>query len=424
MVKKPSAPSTPQQTKSTFKIQSEQRPNAKQNKNKRKSLPANLINSNGSTSPKKPKVEPFSGTSDLFMQMKQEPEIKIENTKVESIKQENNDSKPNSGSRAKRRREKLKARREAGKQKLKQTLVDATTGNQAAIARLKERVSELQKKDVLSSAAKRKLKKLRKVLKDAGITLPSKPETINKQNSNKAANKTTQKGKEIKTEGIGNKNQKKVVKQEKKPQIKKELEIKKEPESDEESDSETAEEEEETDDSILDSQSKEEEEDSDEVEGSENSEETEEEEGEEESGGEEEEESGSEEDEDSSEDEDEKPEIQKGKPVKQPQTKKIENQANNVSSLEKSKSRYVVFVGNLPFDITKEEISEHFAKIGNVKDIRIPLDKQTNKCRGFAYVELLNQASYEVTTMFVIECEFCLYLVFLSHFLIYLCFIY
>ncbi|XP_050669263.1 uncharacterized protein LOC126968335 isoform X2 [Leptidea sinapis] len=57
--------------------------------------------------------------------------------------------------------------------------------------------------------------------------------------------------------------------------------------------------------------------------------------------------------------------------------------------------RYVVFIGNLPIDITKEKIMTHFSDLKkNVVDVRIP--KQEDKKSGIAYVELKDEASYEL----------------------------
>ena len=46
-----------------------------------------------------------------------------------------------------------------------------------------------------------------------------------------------------------------------------------------------------------------------------------------------------------------------------------------------------LFVGNLPYDATEEEIREHFSSVGNLSYVSIPLDRETGKKRGFAFVE-------------------------------------
>jgi cold-inducible RNA-binding protein len=46
-----------------------------------------------------------------------------------------------------------------------------------------------------------------------------------------------------------------------------------------------------------------------------------------------------------------------------------------------------LFVGNLPYEATEEEIREHFAGAGNVLNVFMPLDRETGRKRGFAFVE-------------------------------------
>jgi len=46
-----------------------------------------------------------------------------------------------------------------------------------------------------------------------------------------------------------------------------------------------------------------------------------------------------------------------------------------------------LFVGNLPYDATEEEIRQHFSAVGNLSYVSIPLDRETGKKRGFAFVE-------------------------------------
>ncbi|KAK9880308.1 hypothetical protein WA026_010186 [Henosepilachna vigintioctopunctata] len=59
------------------------------------------------------------------------------------------------------------------------------------------------------------------------------------------------------------------------------------------------------------------------------------------------------------------------------------------------KSRYVLFVGNLGYSTTKDELAAHFEKAGNVVDVRIPTEKDTYKPRGFGYVEFADEAGHQ-----------------------------
>ncbi len=49
-----------------------------------------------------------------------------------------------------------------------------------------------------------------------------------------------------------------------------------------------------------------------------------------------------------------------------------------------------LFVGNLPYDATEEEIRQHFSTVGNLSYVSIPLDRETGKKRGFAFVEFVD----------------------------------
>jgi cold-inducible RNA-binding protein len=47
-----------------------------------------------------------------------------------------------------------------------------------------------------------------------------------------------------------------------------------------------------------------------------------------------------------------------------------------------------VFVGNLNFDTTREELETLFTEIGQVVDVVLPTDRMSGRPRGFAFVEL------------------------------------
>ncbi len=47
-----------------------------------------------------------------------------------------------------------------------------------------------------------------------------------------------------------------------------------------------------------------------------------------------------------------------------------------------------IFVGNLPFSTTHEEIRELFAAHGVVHDVNLISDRQTGRPRGFGFVEM------------------------------------
>lgn len=63
-------------------------------------------------------------------------------------------------------------------------------------------------------------------------------------------------------------------------------------------------------------------------------------------------------------------------------------------------NQHTVFIGNLPFSTQKSELQEMFEKFGSITEIHIPVDRQTGKSRGFAFVtfdtEEASQAALEV----------------------------
>jgi RNA recognition motif-containing protein len=51
-----------------------------------------------------------------------------------------------------------------------------------------------------------------------------------------------------------------------------------------------------------------------------------------------------------------------------------------------------LFVGNLPFDVTEAEIKELFAPVGSLSYVFLPVDRETGKKRGFAFIEFADEA--------------------------------
>lgn len=54
-----------------------------------------------------------------------------------------------------------------------------------------------------------------------------------------------------------------------------------------------------------------------------------------------------------------------------------------------------LFVGNLPYSATEAELREHFGAVGEVSGVWLPLDRETGKPRGFAFVEFDDRAVAE-----------------------------
>ncbi|GBD53812.1 RNA-binding protein [Microcystis aeruginosa NIES-298] len=51
-----------------------------------------------------------------------------------------------------------------------------------------------------------------------------------------------------------------------------------------------------------------------------------------------------------------------------------------------------IFVGNLSYDISQDDLTDVFKEYGNVQRVHIPVDKETGRKRGFAFVEMENKA--------------------------------
>lgn len=47
-----------------------------------------------------------------------------------------------------------------------------------------------------------------------------------------------------------------------------------------------------------------------------------------------------------------------------------------------------IYVGNLPFSATEEEVSALFSPFGNVESVKIITDRETGRPRGFAFVDM------------------------------------
>ncbi|MGH9485685.1 MAG: RNA recognition motif domain-containing protein, partial [Terriglobales bacterium] len=54
-----------------------------------------------------------------------------------------------------------------------------------------------------------------------------------------------------------------------------------------------------------------------------------------------------------------------------------------------------IFVGNLSFSATEEELRELFANYGSVARVSIMMDRETGRSRGFAFVEMTNDEEAE-----------------------------
>ncbi|MFC2020465.1 RNA recognition motif domain-containing protein [Chloroflexota bacterium] len=54
-----------------------------------------------------------------------------------------------------------------------------------------------------------------------------------------------------------------------------------------------------------------------------------------------------------------------------------------------------IYVGNLSFDVTEDEITEEFGTYGKVESVAVPADKISGRPRGFAFVEMASKSEAE-----------------------------
>ncbi len=47
-----------------------------------------------------------------------------------------------------------------------------------------------------------------------------------------------------------------------------------------------------------------------------------------------------------------------------------------------------IYVGNLSYSVTQEDLSTVFAEYGTVKRVQLPVDRETGRPRGFGFVEM------------------------------------
>lgn len=276
--------------------------------------------------------------------------------------------------------------RVAYREKRKQLRAGKGVKADISVEDIKKKVEEIANRGDLSKSAKRKLASLKKLLHVKEGTYKPKPQPVKKQagqgkkekqvataNKKQVQNTVEQKKK------VPDKVEAKSPKDGKKKDVKQGnlllVKQKKQPDDDEEDDDE----EEDTDVEAVSG----EDEDGSDVEEEENDDEDDDEEDDED------------EDEDDDDDDDDEEEDDEEEETEEIKTKDVQSGPKQTMEEGGKKKRYVLFVGNLPFNVTPEEIKKHFlTKVSEIVDIRLPKTKE-NAPRGFAYVELGNHTDYE-----------------------------
>ena len=51
-----------------------------------------------------------------------------------------------------------------------------------------------------------------------------------------------------------------------------------------------------------------------------------------------------------------------------------------------------IYIGNLSFRATEDDVRAVFADYGSVKTVKLPTDRETGRMRGFGFVEMESEA--------------------------------
>ena len=54
-----------------------------------------------------------------------------------------------------------------------------------------------------------------------------------------------------------------------------------------------------------------------------------------------------------------------------------------------------IYIGNLSYEATQDDLNEVFSEYGTVKRVQVPTDRETGRMRGFAFVEMETEAEEE-----------------------------
>lgn len=51
-----------------------------------------------------------------------------------------------------------------------------------------------------------------------------------------------------------------------------------------------------------------------------------------------------------------------------------------------------IYVGNLSYQVSEEDVAAAFSEYGTVKRVQLPVDRETGRPRGFGFVDLENES--------------------------------
>ncbi|XP_018330141.1 nuclear localization sequence-binding protein-like isoform X2 [Agrilus planipennis] len=348
---------------------------------------------------KKVKTEPV--TPNKAKEQKNTPKKntpKVKDNKQQAKKKNVNSSSVSPNANKNSEKKAVPVKKTFSKRKFRDFVKDAATGEvqpEEALTKIQEQINKIQTADDLSNTAKRKLSKLYsiadKIQKQSGINKID----ISKQKALKPVGKIIPKAKNEKPKQLKTK-----------PTKKDDADNKNKDSGVDQSEEEWEENSVEGGDNSEDG----EEEDEDSHEGEEDSEMDEEDsvEGEVDSAeesGEDEEEEDDDDDDEEDEDEDDDGADDNKQEEKKEQTINIKTNEKKEAEVQTDKKEeilndFTIFVGNIPFETTDDEVKEYFSKAGGIVSVVIPRQRKENKSRGFAIITLKDKESYDKALSF------------------------
>ena len=56
-----------------------------------------------------------------------------------------------------------------------------------------------------------------------------------------------------------------------------------------------------------------------------------------------------------------------------------------------------IYVGNISFDTTEEELKTEFSEYGDIEEVKIIIDHQTNRSKGFGFITFATPEAMEAS---------------------------
>ena len=71
------------------------------------------------------------------------------------------------------------------------------------------------------------------------------------------------------------------------------------------------------------------------------------------------------------------------------------NRAYSQVQKEEKMDNYKIYVGNLSFNTTQEELESEFSQYGEVDEVRLISDRDTGRSKGFAFISYKTEGAME-----------------------------